>query len=468
MPTQSRPSPHRRPLWVSVVIVSAAAWTLAGAGVDLSGWANGSSGGRQRPTGSAQLVSVEPLPEMDGLACAWAGNNAGTALTTAWQQQEGAGRADSQQPGAKGRAEASQRKPLRVIQDPYAAFSPVAVDVKNEEVVLTDENNFRIMVYDRQTNTPPKANMSEPKRTIGGSQTKIEFQCGLYVDQTSGDIYAVNNDTVDTLVIFSRNAKGNVPADRELSTPHGTFGITVDEGRKELFLTVQHSNAVVVYDKMAKGKDAPLRTLQGNTTRLADPHGIALDTKRKLMFVTNHGSTREFRTGGPGEGAGQPTRRTIPGSGRMVPSSITVYPIDAKGDTPPIRVITGPKTQMDWPTGLALDEERGELYVANDMGDSVLVFRTDAEGDAAPVRVLKGPKSTLKNPTGVFLDFKNNELWVANFGNHSSTVYRMSAGGDTAPLRTIRSGPREEPALMIGNPGAVAYDSKRGNILVPN
>jgi hypothetical protein len=35
-------------------------------------------------------------------------------------------------------------------------------------------------------------------------------------------------------------------------------------------------------------------------------------------------------------------------------------------------------------------------------------------------------------------------------------------------LRTIRSGPVGEPALMIGNPGGLAYDTKREEILVPN
>jgi hypothetical protein len=33
--------------------------------------------------------------------------------------------------------------------------------------------------------------------------------------------------------------------------------------------------------------------LQGNRTRLADPHGVALDTKRGVLFVTNHGSTHD-------------------------------------------------------------------------------------------------------------------------------------------------------------------------------
>jgi hypothetical protein len=53
-------------------------------------------------------------------------------------------------------------------------------------------------------------------------------------------------------------------------------------------------------------------------------------------------------------------------------------------------------------------------------------------------------------------------------GNHSATVYRRAASGDAAPLRTIRSAPVGKQAQIIGNPGAVAYDSRREEILVPN
>ena len=52
--------------------------------------------------------------------------------------------------------------------------------------------------------------------------------------------------------------------------------------------------------------------------------------------------------------------------------------------------------------------------------------------------------------------------------NHSATVYDRAADGDTAPKRVIRSGPADQPALGIGNPHPVAYDTKREQILVPN
>lgn len=371
--------------------------------------------------------------------------------------------------------DASQRKPERMIRDPYAAYSAVAVDPNHDEVVMTDENLFNIWVYDRNVKTSP-GKTSEPKRLIGGLNTKIEFQCGLYIDPTNGDIYAVNNDTIDTLVIFSRQAVGDVKPDRELHTPHGTFGIAVDEEKQELFLTVQHDNAIVVYNKSAKGTEAPLRVIQGDDTGLADPHGMALDAKRGLFYVTNHGSSHSVAESEPGarrkkeETTGFPLNRdnAVPGSGKIGPPSITVYTKDAKGDARPLRKIQGPSTQMNWPTGIVIDEDRNLIYVANDGGNSVLVFDAAASGDAVPLRVIKGPASGVSNPTGIFLDKKNNELWVANFGNHTSAVYNPDATGDAAPIRAVRSAPPNQPVPGLGNPHPIAYDTRREQVLVPN
>ena len=373
----------------------------------------------------------------------------------------------------------TDRAPTRVIHDSYPTYSAIAVDHDSNLILLQDENLFGIKEFDRLTNTPPNARFSEPKRVIAGDKTKMEFNCGLYIDPRTGDIYSITNDTVDTMAVFSRSASGNVAPDRELHTPHRTYGITVDEQNNELFLTVQHPPAVMVYRKTAKGDEAPLRILEGEKTMLADPHGIAIDTKNQLMFVSNHGAVSYSQdgknflrfpiVGGKWEPTLEGGRESMaPGSGKYEAPSITVYPLKAQGNTAPLTVIQGPKTQFNWPAHIYVDQERGELYVANDVADSILVFRTTDKGDTAPIRVIKGPKTGLKNPVDVYVDFKNNELLVANMGNHAATVYPRTADGDVAPLRTIRSAPLGKMAMAIGNPGAVAYDTKRDQILVPN
>ena len=128
----------------------------------------------------------------------------------ALQQRQDA-RAASKAARSAAAQDRSKLKPVRWIHDPYAAFSSVAVDPINNEVVMTDENLFQILVYNRTDDTPRSARLTEPKRIIAGLNTKIEFQCGLYIDPKNGNIYAVNNDTVDTLVIFDRTARGDAP-----------------------------------------------------------------------------------------------------------------------------------------------------------------------------------------------------------------------------------------------------------------
>ena len=123
---------------------------------------------------------------------------------------------------------------------------------------------------------------------------------------------------------------------------------------------------------------------------------------------------------------------------------------------------------MNWPTSIAVHPDRGELFVANDTGDSITVYSADANGDVAPIRVIKGPRSMVKNPLGVTLDLVNNELWVANFGNHSATIFPVDASGDPAPKRVIRTARAEEPSAMLSNPHTIAYDTKRENLLVSN
>ena len=420
-------------------------------------------------TDGPRLVSVQAFPDVAGSMCEPAAASANRTLLAALQQQEQIAAARTAADENARRADVAKRKPLRMIRDPYAAFSSVAVDLTNNEVVMTDENLFQILVYNRAANTPATAEMTEPKRVLAGNATEIEFQCGLYIDPKTGDIYGTNNDTVDKLVIFSRQAKGDAAPTRELHTPHGSFGIAVDETAQEMYLTIQHDNAIVVYPKLAQKEDRPIRLIQGDRTLMADPHGIALDTRDRLIFVTNYGSTHSTRETGRGPRIPNwPLSSVVPGSGKYYAPSITVYRMDASGDVAPLRMIQGPKTRMNWATGITVDPDRNEVLVANDMGDEVLVFDLAAQGDVAPKSVLKGPKTMIKNPTGLYLDSKNNELWVTNFGNHTATVYRRGAIGDTPPLRMIRSGPAEAPAPMMGNPHPVAYDSKRDEILVPN
>src|SRR3989442_3540748 len=400
------------------------------------------------PTGGPQLVSVEELPA-SGDYCE-PGYDALPKQANLFETfGEASVYAASQNSGQTGFI---NRPPTRTIRDLDPIYSSVAVDLNFDEVVLMDQNNWALRIFNRLDNTPPGVPRTEPKRVIQGPETELQYNNGIYIDPRTGDIYSIETDTGDEVVVFPREANGNIKPARVLKTPHRGFALAVDEEKQELYVGVQHPPQVAVYRKGASGNEKPLRSLQGESTRLSDVHGVVLDQKKQLMLVTNWGHVSDAK---------------IAGTGRFEDPSITVYPMGASGDTSPIRVIQGSRTQLNWPAQMALDPDTGDIYVANDIGHSVLVFKETDQGNAAPTRVIKGNRTALLNPSGVFVDKKHNELWVASFGNSSAAVYPLDANGNVAPIRTIRSAAEGKVSLKFGKVEALAYDAGREQVWVP-
>ena len=427
------------------------------------------------PQASPRLVSVQHIP--DNLL--WCEESAGTQtqqtaslphvtlssvlqqhsdpiLMVALQQRLGDLPTTSQQERAAAEARAKgARTPTRTIRDTAPTYSAVAVDINSDEVILQDNNLWSYRVFDRLSQTPTDNEVSDPKRVVQGDKTALQFNNGLYVDPVSGDIFSVESDTGDKMVRFPREANGDVSPKSILHTPHRVYNIASDEAKQELFVTVEFPPEVVVYRKDAKGEEQPLRRIAGDDTGLDAPHGIAVDEKNRLLFVNTWGHHSNFK---------------IAGTGKYLPPAIQVYSLEASGNAKPLRVIAGENTQLDWPAAMKFNPDNGDLYVANDIGQSVLVFAnaSTAQGDVAPARVIKGPSTRLRNPTGVALDRKNQEVWVSNLGNSSATAYPLMANGDVAPLRVVRSAEESKRGVNFGRTAAVTYDPIRQEILVPN
>jgi hypothetical protein len=69
---------------------------------------------------------------------------------------------------------------------------------------------------------------------------------------------------------------------------------------------------------------------------------------------------------------------------------------------------------------------------------------------------------------GIAMDTKNDEIWVSNFAGHTAVAFARAANGNESPKRIIRSAPAGAPSAGFGNPMALAYDSKRQQVLAPN
>jgi DNA-binding beta-propeller fold protein YncE len=355
--------------------------------------------------------------------------------------------------------------PTRLIEDPYPSFNGVAVDPESDLAFLSDTNRKSLLVYDRTAGGKTPAE-TPPRQHIIGPSTLIGYIAGVTFDTARREIYAVNNDIEDSMMVFPYEGTGNVKPKRALLIPHGAWGIALNKARGEFSLSIQDgsTNAVVTYDRDAQGFDPPKRVLHGTDTGLADPHGIYVDDARGEMFVSNWGSWN-VRLGRYTTTIGE---KVDPPGGSFREPSVTVYASDAQGNSKPLRTIQGSATGMNWPSGIDLDPASGELFVANNAADSILVFRRTDSGNVRPSRVIQGRRTGLNRPMAVTIDRKNRELWVANFGDHTALVFDLAASGNAAPKRIIRNAPAGTPTAGFGNPITVAYDSRRGELLVPN
>lgn len=371
---------------------------------------------------------------------------------------------DGPPPGWPGKGALGGNVPAtRVVYDPHPTFNGMAVDPQNNVVIFSDENRGSLLSYDIGAGGQASGT-TEPRRHIVGSKVNLGFIAGVTLDPTRREIYTVNNDG-GGLVVHSYDAHGDVAPVRGLTVPHQSWGLSLDVKNDELAVTSQQYQGITIYQRTATKTDRPLRTIRGDKTLLADPHGVFLDPDAREVYAANHGNWTEMRSysaDGPPLLVGE----YVPG--RFEKPSVRVYQSTADGNVSPIRTIQGPKTRLAWPMGLTVDAEASELAVANYGTNEILIYNKGATGDVAPSRVLGGDRTGIVGPIAVQIDRKNNEIWVANYGDHTAVVFDRGASGNVAPKRIIRNAPAGTPTTGFTNASAAAYDSKRDQLLVPN
>jgi DNA-binding beta-propeller fold protein YncE len=348
---------------------------------------------------------------------------------------------------------------VRSVQDPYPSLHSVAVDPENNRVVMSDSNRGSLLFYER-TSGGNSADVTQPARQIRGPATGMMFIAGVAMDPVNREVYTVDNDIGDRMEVFPYDVEGNSKPKRVLHVPHGSWGVSLNRSGDEVAISVEHINSVVIYRREAAGGEAPLRVIHGRKTGLADPHGVYFDGANNEISAANHGNWAPLTKAASPEG--------LPAAGHFQPPSITTFSGGAEGDTPPLRTIQGARTQLNWPMGIYVDTVHNEIAVASYGSNAVLVFRRTDTGDVAPLRMIRGDRTGIVGPMGVAIDPKNDELWVTNYGDHSAVVFPRTAQGNVAPKRIIRNAPAGTPAIGFGNPGALAYDSRRDELLVPN
>jgi len=136
-------------------------------------------------------------------------------------------------------------------------------------------------------------------------------------------------------------------------------------------------------------------------------------------------------------------------------SSVLFYARNANGNISPAGKISGSKTKLFIPAGLAMDSH-GSLYVA-DSNNAITIYASGSQGNVAPIRTIGGAATKLNTPTGIAID-SNDELYVSNSPNRRNgwiTVYASNANGNARPIREIRG---KKTALFA--PWGLGFDSQ--------
>lgn len=128
--------------------------------------------------------------------------------------------------------------------------------------------------------------------------------------------------------------------------------------------------------------------------------------------------------------------------------AILTFPGGANGETPPLRIIQGPKTGLALNDVMTVDPLHNEYFVPRGQGGGLIhVFDRLAVGDVAPKRIVGGPKAGLGGIPTVAWD---HNLLIAE-GRDGIYIYDRLAEGDIEPLRKITGGPKSGVKSM-GSP----------------
>src|SRR5438128_5612839 len=178
-------------------------------------------------------------------------------------------------------------KPVRVVSDSAPVLSGIAIDMKRDEVFMTNDKESAepsVMVYPTQFQSTDR--VMEPKRRLAGPKTNLALPCGVAVSPEFQEMFAVSGDGQD-INIFPLTAEGNSAPAREIHVPHASGGVSFDIKHDEIYITTEHANRISVYSRKANGDDDPLRIIQCPNVALADTHGIYVDADRDATLVTN-------------------------------------------------------------------------------------------------------------------------------------------------------------------------------------
>lgn len=235
------------------------------------------------------------------------------------------------------------------------------------------------------------------------------------------DEIIVTNPRAQAILVFRGGADGEEAPIRVIQGPHtqllGSPGggmldrLDVDVVHNEIF--VPSGDSILVFPRDGNGDVAPIRVIRGPDTTLDYPATVAVDPVHNVMVVGNGASPHQNL----GEGTVAFRLGYIPGG-----ESLVIFNRTDNGNVKPRGLIKGEKTgiirinQMEIyaPKGWIVASQPGRVDSQEPEGSFVGVWSINDSGNLPPRWRLSGPKSLLIKPRGVALDPKHKELIVVD------------------------------------------------------
>jgi hypothetical protein len=155
--------------------------------------------------------------------------------------------------------------------------------ISDEGGLAIDSNNL-LYVANSKTATIDifPAGSSTMQAQIGGSNTGLVAPGAVAVD-ASLNVYVFDTTTA-TISEFAAGAHGNAAPIRTISGSNTglsggngfSFGLAVSKATGKIFVSNPGSNAILGFAATARGNVAPIQTIAGSATGLADPLGLVV------------------------------------------------------------------------------------------------------------------------------------------------------------------------------------------------
>jgi hypothetical protein len=252
---------------------------------------------------------------------------------------------------------------------------------------------------------------SKPARLIAGQATRLSRTMHDIRYDPVNDELLVTNPFASAILVFRGGADGEEAPVRIIQGPKTRLGgpdrAEVDPVHNEILIA--DGNAVFVYPRLGNGDIAPLRVIEGRDTQLQSEGTLAVDPENNVLVVA---------------------RDSVPRNASQR-SALKIFSRTASGNTPPLRVIGGPKTGIIRINQMQIVAGKGWIVAAQpgytDMqtpeGVYVGVWSIHDNGDVPPRWKISGPDTVAIKPRGVALNPKHKELIVADMRLNSVLTY---------------------------------------------